>query len=62
MKIKVTITAKEAIDKGIWDSICAMKGYSVWCVNEGQMDSDHEISLTEAEAKSFGLLRRVEYE
>lgn len=58
MKLKVTITAEEAIDRGIWDSICELKGYSVWCVNEGQMDSDHEISLTEAEAKRLGVLKR----
>ena len=56
MKMKITITADEAIEKGIWDRVCKMKGFSVWCVNEGRMNSDHELSFTQDEAISLGLI------
>lgn len=53
--MKIIITAREAIDKGIWDDLCKIKGYSVWCVNEGKMPLEEEISLTEEEARKLGL-------
>lgn len=56
--MKITITADEAMDKGIWDEICDLKGYNPWCVNEGLMDGDHEIRLTEKEAKDMGILKQ----
>jgi hypothetical protein len=33
-----------------------MRGWNVWCVNEGLMDSSEEITLTEEEAKKLGVL------
>lgn len=54
--MKIIITADKAIDKGIWQEICKIKGYNEWCVNEGLMDDDYEISLTEKEAKELGLI------
>ncbi len=54
--MNIKITAEEAIDKGIWEELCEIKGLNEWCVNEGLMDSDHEISLTEKEAKELGLI------
>ncbi len=60
MKLKVTITAHEAIEKGIWDDLCELRGWNVWIVNEGRMDSDHEIELTEQEARKLRLLPQAE--
>ena len=54
--MKIILTAGEAINKGIWDKICELKGYNPWCVNEGLMDSDDEIKLTSKEAKKIGLI------
>lgn len=55
--MKVKVTARELIDKGLWDDVCELTGLSVWCVNEGLMDSSEEVELTEAQAKQVGLLK-----
>jgi hypothetical protein len=44
--VKIIITPSEAMDKWIWEKLCELKGWNVWCVNEGTMDSDMEIVLT----------------
>ena len=56
--MKIIITADEAMDKRIWEEICNLKGYNPWCVNEGLMDDDYEISLTEKEAVKLNLIER----
>lgn len=53
----ITITVKEALEKGIWDEICKLKGFSVWCLAEGLMSSNEVIRLTEKEAKNLGLIK-----
>jgi len=53
---KVTVTASELIDSGYWDDYCEAHGLNVWCVNEGLMDSDEQITLTVEEARSWGLV------
>lgn len=35
--MNINITAGEAIDKGLWDDICKLKGWNPWIVNEGLM-------------------------
>jgi hypothetical protein len=52
----IQITAKEAMDKGVWDEICSLKHINEYAVNEGLMDSDETITLTEEEAKELGLI------
>lgn len=56
MAINVLITADELIDRGLWLAVCDMQGLNEWCVNEGLMDSDHQIKLTEDQARDLGLL------
>ena len=56
--MKVKVTARELIDKGYWDDVCRMTGLSIWCVNEGLIDSSEEIELTEAQARQIGLLKK----
>ena len=56
--LKVTLTANEAIDKGLWDEICEMKGWNPWIVNEGRMDGEEEITLTPEQARKLGILRK----
>jgi hypothetical protein len=55
--VTITITAREALDRGIWDDLCELKGFCIWAVNEGLMESSDSISLTEDEAEQLGLLR-----
>ena len=54
--MKITITAREALDKGIWDKLCDLKGINVWAINKGLMDSTDEITLTLLEAEELGLI------
>lgn len=53
--MKVIITADEALNLGIWDNLCKIKGLNVWAIKEGLMDSDEEIVLNKEEATKLGL-------
>jgi len=53
--MKVIITVSEAQDMGIWAKLCKVMGIDVYATNEGKMDGDDEISLTEEELKQIGL-------
>ena len=53
--MRIIITAGEALDKGIWDDLCDLKGINIWAINEGMMDDTEEIALTEEEAKALSL-------
>jgi hypothetical protein len=44
------------MDRGAWDDACDLVGLSIWAVNEGQMDSEEEIRLTDEQAKKLGLI------
>lgn len=58
MTHSISLTASEAIDRGLWDQLCELRGWNVWIVNEGRMPSDEVITLTEDEARKLGLLPR----
>lgn len=50
------LTIREIMDRGLWDEFCEIRGWSVWCVNEGRCDSSEVVELTSEEArKLFGL-------
>ncbi len=55
--MKVSVTADELINRGVWDKVCELKGLNPWCVNEGQMDSDEYITLTIEQAHKLGILK-----
>ncbi len=55
--MKVSVTAEEIIDRGVWDKVCELKGLNPWCVNEGLMDSDEYITLSLEEAQKIGILK-----
>ena len=57
--MKLIITAEEALNKGIWDKLCDLKGINVWAINEGMMDSTDEIALTEEEARELGIIEET---
>jgi len=54
--MKVIITVREAMEKRVWDAICDIKGWSVYCVDGGLLDLEEEISLSEDAAQHLGLL------
>jgi len=53
--MKIIITANEAIDLGIWEDVCRIKGINEWVVNEGMMNGTDEITLSEKEAVELHL-------
>ena len=53
--MKIIITANEAMDLGIWDNLCKVKGINVWAVSEGLMNSDDEVTLSKEEAVELGV-------
>ncbi len=55
MEVIVKITANEAIDMGIWDKLCSIRGINEHAVSEGLMDGDQEITLTKEEADQLGI-------
>ena len=57
--MKIIITPNDLMDKGIWEKACELLGINVWAVNEGLMDSDEELYLTEGRANKLGLLCKI---
>jgi hypothetical protein len=55
MKITVTTTPSELIDRGVWQRACDMLSLSEWVVREGYMDSDAPIVLSEDQVTQLGL-------
>lgn len=55
--MKISITAGEAMDKGIWMEICELTGLNDWAINEGLMHRDDTIDLNEEQAKKLGLIK-----
>lgn len=55
--MKITITARELMDRGVWMEFCRLTGTNEWCVNEGQADGDTEFSLTDNQAIKLGLIK-----
>ncbi len=53
--MKIVMTIREIMDKGLWEDFCEIRGWSVWIVSEGQADSSEEITLTEDEIKKLGI-------
>lgn len=54
--MRIVLTLSEMLDKcDDWEYFCDKEGYSVYAVNEG--GGDIEISLTEKQAKKYGLIK-----
>jgi hypothetical protein len=55
--MKIIVTAYELIDSGYWENYCDKHGINEWSVNEGLMDSDEELVLSEEEARDYGFIK-----
>jgi len=56
MEIIVKVSTQELINLGIWEIACDVLGMNVWAVNEGLMDSDEIITLSQWQAQELGLI------
>jgi hypothetical protein len=52
---KITMSARDINELGVWEEFCDLKGYDVWCMAEGRMESGEEFSLTLDEWQSIGV-------
>ncbi len=55
MKLNVTITAQEIMDRGAWDKFCELREINQRCVSEGFMDSDEQFTLSLREIVTIGV-------
>ncbi len=46
-----------AQDSGYWEDYCEETGTNEWCVNEGLMVGDEQLSLTNEQAKKWGFIK-----
>lgn len=57
MTITVSITYREALNKASnWDDLCSKIGLNPWCINEGLVDGEDNMSIDIEIAKKYGLL------
>ena len=56
MELKsITLTAQELLDIGIWEEFCDVRGWNVYAINEGLIDAEEKICLSEEELKQLGI-------
>jgi hypothetical protein len=54
--MKLIVTPHELMDEfGVWKEYCELTGTNEWAVNEGLMDSETPLTLTEDEAEQLDL-------
>ncbi len=58
--MRIIVTAKELVDKGIWDKSCDITGYNPYSLREG-MDLGTEIEFTEEQAIRLDLIKLEDY-
>lgn len=54
--VKVQIQIRELFDRGLWLEASQLLCISEWALNEGQVDPDEWLDLTEQDAVALGLL------
>lgn len=52
----ITVTVSTLFERGLWLKACDITGISEWAVNEGQMDSNDTVTLSEVQAKELGII------
>lgn len=55
--MRVIITIRELIDRGVWPKAAGLLGVSEYVVNEGQIEPDSKVWLTSEQAFDLGLIR-----
>lgn len=60
--MKIVVTARELLDKGVWIEACNMLDLNDWAIAEGLMDDDEELTLTEKQARILGVIKQPLYD
>lgn len=54
--MKILITVKELIDKGVWQDFCIIRSGNRWALKEGFVAAAYEFELTKDEAIRYGFI------
>jgi hypothetical protein len=52
----IKITVREICEKDKWDEFCEVMKIRIWALNEGSMDYDEVVELSEDQAREIGLI------
>lgn len=53
--MKIQLTLREIINSGYWNEFCFLKGYNVFCLQEGRASENDVVYLTYEECEKIGL-------
>jgi hypothetical protein len=53
--ISMRLTAKELMDRGVWQEYCDLTGTNEWAISEGLMDSSETLTVDHALAYALGM-------
>ena len=53
--ITVNVPVRVLFDRGLWAAYCEATGTNEWALNEGRMDMDDTVTITEEQARSIGI-------
>ena len=54
--MKIIMTARELIDRGLWPEVCKLMDIGEYAVNEHQLGIDHRFVFTETQATELELI------
>lgn len=54
-EVKVTVTPRDLLDKGVWIEYCNKYDTNEWAISEGLMSSHDEVDITLEDAEAWGL-------
>lgn len=54
--MKISISAGELLERGLWQSACELLGFNEWVINEGLLSSEDDVLLTPDQAIRLGLI------
>lgn len=55
--MRLILTIREIMDRGLWDKFCDLRGWNPWIVNEGLAESNEDVILTDDEQRQLGLIK-----
>jgi hypothetical protein len=59
--MKITMTIREIMNMYLWEHFCNIRHWDLYIVNEGLVDSDEEVELTNEECEKLHLVVKQEY-
>lgn len=54
--MKIIVTYRDILDKGMWSEACELLGLNPYAINEGRLDAEEERTLTYDQAKVLRFL------